>query len=93
MAELCMIEEIINGSKYQNILEANLLSSVEHLDCEEGFNFFQQENGSKRTVKLTGKWFVQNNVKVFQMLSQFNEWIELKFITKLGSSNSSGETE
>ena len=59
----------MNTAAYQNILEANLLISVENRELPLDL-IFQQDNDPKHTAKSTKKWFHENNVNVLEWPSQ-----------------------
>ena len=68
----------------KNILEKNLLSSVESLNLTQDW-IFQQDYDPKHTVKLTKNWFRINDVNVLKRPSQSSDlnsienlWKELK---------------
>jgi hypothetical protein len=52
---LVMIEGKMNGAKYREILDENLLQSPQHLRLVQKFTF-QQDNDSKHTAKKMQKW-------------------------------------
>ena len=54
--KLVRIEGMMEGAKYREILEGNLLQSSRDLRLGRRF-IFQQDNDSKHTVKATLKWF------------------------------------
>ena len=55
----------MNGAKYRQILEANLLQSAKDLRQRQRFTF-QQDNNLKHTAKATLKWLQNKNVKVLE---------------------------
>ena len=57
--KLAKIEGIMNGDKYRQILEDNLLSSVRDLKLGRHFRF-QQDNDPKHMAKVTTEWFKKN---------------------------------
>ena len=58
-----------NVQMYKQILQENLMSSIDSLDLPSGY-IFQQDNDSKHTTKSTKKWLSENNVNVLQWPSQ-----------------------
>ena len=65
---LVRIEGTINGPKYRQILDENLLQSANN---RMGKRFtFQQDNDSKHTAKATMEWLQNKNVKVLEWPSQ-----------------------
>ena len=59
------IEGTMNGAKYRQILEENLLQSAKDLRLQRGFTF-QQGNDCKHTAKATLQWLQNKNVKVLE---------------------------
>lgn len=57
------IDGTVNAEKYQRILAASLLSSIEKLHPEENF-IFQQDGASCHTAKTTKNWFAYHNIAV-----------------------------
>jgi hypothetical protein len=52
---LVRIEGKINGAKYREILDENLLQSAQDLRLSQRFTF-QQDNDPKQTAKTTQEW-------------------------------------
>ena len=52
---LVRIEGTMNGAKYREIFEENLLESAKDLRLQQRFTF-QQDNDSKHTAKATLEW-------------------------------------
>ena len=52
---LVMIEGKMNGAKYREILDENLLHSAQDLRLGQRLNF-QQDNDPKHTAKTTQEW-------------------------------------
>ena len=63
----------MNGAKYRQILEENLLQSAKDLRLQRRFTF-QQDNDPKHTSKATLEWFQNKNMKVL-------EWPQPKGLT------------
>ena len=55
----------MNGAKYRQILEENLLQSVKDLGLRRRFAF-HQDNDSKYTAKATLGWLQNRNEKVLE---------------------------
>lgn len=66
---LVRIEGIMNGEKYREILEKNLLTSASDLKLRRNFKF-QQDNDPKHTARATAEWFKQKKIKVLEWPSQ-----------------------
>lgn len=64
-----VIEGIMTGHKYREILQEHLFASVHKLGLGEEW-IFQQDNDPKHTAKISKEWFSQNNVRVLQWPSQ-----------------------
>lgn len=67
--ELKIIRGKMNAVMYRDILNENLLKSVDSFQFENGW-VFQQDNDPKHTAKLTKKWFEDNNIDVLKWPSQ-----------------------
>ena len=59
----------MNSQKYKEILQENVMSTVESLEISSDY-IFQQDNDPKHTVKSTLKWLSENNFNVLQLPSQ-----------------------
>ena len=59
------IEGKMNRAKYREILDENLLQSVQDHRLGRPFNF-QQDNDPKHTAKTTQEWFQQNSLNVLE---------------------------
>ena len=59
----------MDAQKYKQILQENLMSSVESLELPSDY-IFQQDNDPKHPVKSMKKWLSENNVNVLQWPSQ-----------------------
>ena len=66
---LVKIDGIMNGEKYREILEENLLTSASDLKLRRNFKF-QQDNDPKHTARATSEWFRNKKVKVLDWPSQ-----------------------
>ena len=66
---LVRIEEKINGVKYREILDENLLQSTQDLRLGQRFTF-QQDNDPKHTAKTTQEWLWDKSFNVFKWPSQ-----------------------
>ena len=62
--KISVIDSKINAQKYKQILQENLMSSVESLELPSDY-IFLQDNDPKHTAKST-KWLSENNVNVLQ---------------------------
>ena len=65
VGKISVIDGKINAQKYKEILQENLMSSVESLELFSDY-IFQQDNDPKHTAKSTKKWLSENNVNVSQ---------------------------
>ena len=59
----------MNGAKYREILDANLLQSAQDLRLEQGFTF-QQDNDPKHTAKTTQVGLQDKSLNVLKWPSQ-----------------------
>ena len=66
---LARIEGTMNGAKYSQILEENLLQSTRDFRLWQIF-MFQQDNDPKYTAKKTLEWLQNKNGKVLEWPSQ-----------------------
>ena len=68
--KLVRIEGTINGAKYRQILEENLLQSTKDLRLRRRFTFQQLGNDPKHPAKATLELLQNKNVKVLEWPSQ-----------------------
>uniref|UniRef100_A0A3B4T8G8 Tc1-like transposase DDE domain-containing protein n=1 Tax=Seriola dumerili TaxID=41447 RepID=A0A3B4T8G8_SERDU len=66
---LVRIEGKMNGAKYRDILDENLLQSAQDLRLGRRFTF-QQDNDPKHTAKTTKEWLQDKFVTVLEWPSQ-----------------------
>ncbi|KAI2648153.1 Transposable element Tcb1 transposase [Labeo rohita] len=66
---LVAIEGKMNAAKYRDILDENLLQSVQDLRLGRRFTF-QQDNDPKHTAKIMKEWLHNNSVTVLEWPSQ-----------------------
>ncbi len=59
----------MNGAKYSDILDENLLQNAQDLRLGRRFTF-QQDNDPKHTAKITKEWLHNNSVTVLEWPSQ-----------------------
>lgn len=64
-----MVEGKLNGTRYSDILNENLVSQCSDLKLAERFTF-QHDNDSKHTVKDTQEGSRSNSVKILEETSQ-----------------------
>ena len=65
VGKLHIIEGTMNGKKYREILEDNLLPSARSLKLKRGWTF-QQDNDPKHTANETKEWFRNKRINVLQ---------------------------
>ena len=68
---LVRIEGKMNGAKYREILDENLLQSAQDLRLGRRFTF-QQDNDPKHTVKITQEWLRDKSLNVLKGKKWFN---------------------
>jgi hypothetical protein len=66
---LVRIEGKMNGAKYREIIDENLLQSTQDLRLGRRFTF-QQVNGPKHTAKTTQEWLRDKPLNVLEWPSQ-----------------------
>ena len=59
----------MNGAKYRDILDENLLQSTQDLRLGRRFTF-QQDNDPKHTDKTTQEWLRDKSLNVLESVSQ-----------------------
>ena len=59
----------MNGAKYREILDENLLQNAQDLRLGRRFTF-QQDNNPKHTAKITHEWLRDNSLTVLEWPSQ-----------------------
>ena len=69
VGKISVMDGKMNAQKYKQILQENLMPSVESLELTSE-NIFQQDIDPKHTDKSTKKWLSENNVNVLQWLTQ-----------------------
>ena len=62
------IEAKMNGAKYREILDENLLQSAQDLRLEQRFNF--QQDNPKHTAKTMQKWLQSKSLNVLEWPSR-----------------------
>ena len=63
------IKRKMNGAKYREIVDENLLQSTQDLRLGRRFTFLQ-DNDQKHTAKTTQEWLRDNSVNVLEWPSQ-----------------------
>ena len=66
---LVRVEGKLNGAKYRDILNENLVQSAQDLRLGRRFTF-QQDNDPKHTAKTMQEWLRDNSVNVLEWPSQ-----------------------
>ncbi|XP_071000052.1 uncharacterized protein [Oncorhynchus clarkii lewisi] len=96
---LVRIEGEINGEKYREILDENLLQSAQDLRLGQRF-IFQQDNDPKHTAKTTQEWLRDKSLNVLEWPSQSpdlnpieNLWRDLKIAVQRRSPSNLTELE
>ena len=62
---LVRIMEKMNGAKYREILDENLLQTAQDLRLGQRFTF-QQDNDPKHTAKTTQEWLQDKSLNVLE---------------------------
>ena len=62
----CKIDGKMNASLYCNILEENLLGSLEYYGKEEEDIIFQQNNNPKHIPKVAKAWFQDHEIEIME---------------------------
>ena len=69
VGKISVIDGKMNAQKYKQILQENLMPSVESFELPSDY-IFQQDNDPKNTAKSIKKQLSENNVNVLQWPSQ-----------------------
>ena len=72
VGKISVIDGKMNAQMYKQILQENLMSSVESLELPSDY-IFQQDNDPKHTAKSTKKWLSENNLMFCN--GQVSPWI------------------
>jgi hypothetical protein len=67
--KLIRIEGKMNGAKYRETLDENMLQSTQDLQLRQRFTF-QQDNDPKHTAKTTQEWLRDKSLNVLEWPSQ-----------------------
>ena len=96
---LVRIEGKMNGAKYREILDENLLQSAQDLRLGRRFTF-QQDNDPKHTAKTTQEWLRDKSLNVLEWPSQSPDlnpiehlWRDLKIAVQRRSPSNLTELE
>ena len=69
---ISVVDGKMNAQEYKQILQENLMSSVECLELTSDY-IFQQDNDPMHTAKSTEKCMSENNLNVLQWPSQSSD--------------------
>ena len=70
VGNLVEVEGRMNGEQYVNILDGNLLESMENLLLDPEIAIFQQDNDPKHTSKIAAKWFDDHEINCMDWPAQ-----------------------
>ena len=70
VGNLVEVEGRMNGEQYVDILDGNLLESMENLLLDPEIAIFQQDNDPKHTSKVAGKWFDDHRINCMDWPAQ-----------------------
>jgi transposase len=70
VGNLVEVEGRMNGQQYVDILDDNLLESMEGLSIDPEIAIFQQDNDPKHTSKVATKWFNDHNINCMDWPAQ-----------------------
>ena len=66
----CKIEGTMNAEVYTDILNDELLNTMDMYDLDKDNMIFQQDNDPKHTSRLAKEWFTANGINVLQWPTQ-----------------------
>ena len=70
VGNLVEVEGRMNGEQYVDILDGNLLESMENLLLDPEIAIFQQDNDPKHTSKVAAKWFDDHEINCMDWPAQ-----------------------
>ena len=70
VGKLCRIDGHMNAQRYTQILDFELVGSVEQQGLDKGDIVFQQDNDPKHTSRMARNWFENNGVEVLDWPAQ-----------------------
>ena len=79
IVRLVRIEGKMNGAKYREILNENLLQSAQDLRLGQMFTF-QQDNNHKHTAKTVQEWLQDKSLNVLVYLALINILASYQFV-------------